>query len=205
MSFNTILNSRNNSNIKWKSQYWSSAVYTNVSHTPSIYNRRSVKGWRKELIPIQTDQVNHVGLTFIGGRSKQHLGNYNTNPKTILSTNNNNSDSNICSKFKNIHITTDSINNQNIAEICNNSCKKVKVINTPSLVNREKFNKDNYSYTTKEYLQKTNKSYNKNLCGKKQYNICMNGQEVDNFKYTITSPICQPPIHPQKKLNKYSR
>ena len=39
-----LLKLRNNNNIKWKVQYWNSAVYTNVSHTPSIYNRRAVKG-----------------------------------------------------------------------------------------------------------------------------------------------------------------
>ena len=198
-----LLNLRNNNNIKWKSQYWNSAVYTNVSHTPSIYNRRAVKGWRKELVPIQTNKTNNAGLTFIGGRSKHHLGNFNTNPKTILSTYNNTS--NICSKFKDIHITTDSIDNQNIAEICNNSCnKKTKIINTDVLVNREKFNKDNYSFTTKEYLQKKNKSYQKNQCGKTQCNVCTGGLEVDNFKYITTKPVCQPPIHPLTKLTPYS-
>lgn len=199
-----LLKLRNNNNIKWKAQYWNSAVYTNVSHTPSIYNRRAVKGWRKELIPRQTTDINSAGLTFIGGRSKQHLGSFNTNPKSILSTYNNNNN-NICSKFKDIHITTDSIDNQNIAEICNNSCKKKnKVINTDILINREKFNKDNYSFTTKEYLQKKNKSYQKNLCGNTQCNVCTGGLDVDNFKYIKTTPTCQPPMHPQTKLTPYS-
>ena len=197
-----LLNLRNNNNIKWKSQYRNSVVYTNVSHTPSIYNRHPVKGWRKELVPIQTND-NNIGLTFIGGRSKHHLGSYNTNPKIILSTNNINSS--ICSKFKNIHITTDSIDNQNINELCNNNCnRKNKAINTEVLVNREKFNKDNYSFTTKEYLQKKNKSYQKNQCGNTHCNICSNGDEVSNFKYIKTKPVCKPPISPQTKLTFYS-
>ena len=186
MPYRSKLNLGSNNNIKWKSEYWNSAVYTNVSHTPSIYNRRAVGGWRKELIPRKPNQQNNPGLTFIGGRSKHHLGSYNTNPKTILSTYKTN---NICSKFKDIHITTDSINNENINKICNNSCnKKNKAINTSRLVNREKFNKDNYSYTTKEYLRKKNKSYEKNLCGKTQYNLCTNGNQVDEFKYIETKP-----------------
>ena len=176
MSFNSHLFLRNKRNIKWKDMYWNSAVYTNVMHTPSIYNRRSVRGWRKELIPNKRDST-----TFVGGRSKHHLGSYNMNSKSILSTVNDKR--NICDTFNNMHITTDSIINKYVP-VC---CKKNKISTQQKVKNIE-----NYNFTTQEYLHKKHKSYQQNLPGESYYVEC---GDSSNPKVEKISAIYKPPYN----------